>query len=122
MSSIDSILDSVKKSLGLDPGYTPFDPEIIMHINSVFSILHQLGVGPEEGFMIEDAAPVWADFLMDLTPLNTVKTYMYLRVRYLFDPPGTSFALEAMKSQIEEFGWRINLYRESQLPIVEVVP
>lgn len=124
MSTISSILNDTKKSLGLEPDYTPFDPEIIMHINSVLAVICQLGVGPEDGFAIEDDGAEWDDLLADIKPLNHVKTYMYLRVRYLFDPPGTSFALEAMKEQIREFEWRINLYRETQLPPepVEVIP
>lgn len=116
MSTIsESILTSTKKVLGLPAENTDFDVDVIMHINSVFGILHQLGVGPVDGFAIEDATPTWTDFLTELKPLplNTVKSYMYLRVRQLFDPPGTSFLLEAQNKQIEELGWRLNSYRES---------
>jgi hypothetical protein len=126
VSTISSILNDTKKSLGLEDEYTPFDPEITMHINSVLAILCQLGIGPVDGFAIEDADAEWDDFLADVKPLNHVKTYMYLRVRYLFDPPSTSFALSAMNEQIKEFEWRINIYRETQLvpeeEIVEVTP
>lgn len=93
-----------------------------MHINSVLAILHQLGIGPVDGFAIEDATATWTDLLDGTLPLNTVKTYVYLRVRYLFDPPGTSFALNAMEEQMKEFEWRINLYRETQLEPEEVTP
>lgn len=109
----DSILDSVKKVLNLSSDYTPFDQDIIMHINSVFSALNQLGVGPEAGFMIEDKDAVWFDFLEGDMRLNNVKTYVYLRVRMLFDPPTIGYLVEAMKEQIKELEWRINVQRES---------
>jgi hypothetical protein len=108
----ESILDSTKKVLGLDEANTDFDVDIIMHINTAFSTLNQLGVGPDEGFAIEDASAVWSDFLMDVLPLNNVKTYVCLRVRMLFDPPTNSFTIDAMRKQIEELEWRINVYRE----------
>lgn len=107
-----SILGSVKKVLGIDSADTDFDVDIVMHINSAFATLQQLGVGPAEGFMIEDATPTWDLFLGTDPRLNNVKTYTYLRVRFVFDPPQTSFHLEAMKEQIREYEWRINAYRE----------
>lgn len=109
----DSILDSTKKILGIDPEYTAFDIDIITHINSVFSTLDQLGIGPEGGFMIEDNTATWSEFLGSDPRLNPVKTYMYLRVRLAFDPPATSFHLDAMQKQIQEHEWRLNVYRES---------
>lgn len=109
----ESILDSVKKVLNLSSDYTPFDQDIIMHINSVFSTLNQLGVGPENGFMIEDKDAVWSDFLGGDLRLFNVKTYVYLRVRMLFDPPTIGYLVEAMKEQIKELEWRINVQRES---------
>jgi len=108
----ESILDSTKKVIGLAEDNTDFDVDIIMHINTAFSTLNQLGVGPDDGFAIEDADAVWSDFLMDVLPLNNIKTYVYLRVRMLFDPPTTSFTIAAMEKQIEELEWRINVYRE----------
>jgi len=108
----DSILDSTKKNIGLDADYTAFDPDVIMHINSVFFTLNQLGIGPEAGFAIEDSAAVWSDFLGSDPRLNAVKTYVTLRVRLLFDPPATSFTIESMERQIEELEWRLNVYRE----------
>lgn len=108
----DSILTSTKKNLGLDETYTAFDSDIIMHINSVFAILNQLGIGPVDGFMIEDATPVWSDFLADNLKLNSVKTYVYLRVKLLFDPPATGFYTQALKEQIQELEWRLNVVRE----------
>ena len=111
VSTTDSILSSTKKTLGLAPEYTPFDHDVIMHINTVFSFLNQLGVGPAEGFMIEDDTATWDEFITDAR-LNSVKSYVYLRVRLLFDPPTTSFVLSAVQEQIKELEWRINVYRE----------
>lgn len=109
---IESILDSTKHTLGIDPSYDAFDEQIITHINSVFSTLQQLGVGPANGFMIEDNAPVWADFIAGDPRYNQVKTYVYLRVRLMFDPPGTSFAIASMEEQAKEMEWRMNVTRE----------
>lgn len=102
-----SILKSVKKLLGISEELTAFDPDIIMHINSVLSVLHQLGVGPDEGFFIEDDGPEWTDLLGPTPYLNLVVSYVVLRVRMLFDPPTTSFLLTNMNEQIEQFEWRI---------------
>lgn len=117
----DSILESTKKVIGLEPENEDFDVDVTMHINSIFSVLGQLGVGPADGFMILDASATWSDFLDDVKLLNMVKTYMYLRVRLLFDPPSTSFTIEAQERQFREFEWRINLQRESALNLVEVI-
>lgn len=111
---ITSILDSVKKSLNLADDYTPFDEEIIMHINSVFSTLNELGLGPNEGFMIEDKEPTWDAFLGSDPRLNSVKTYVYLRVKLLFDPPNTGFTTAAIERQIEQLEWRLNVQREDK--------
>lgn len=108
----DSILNTTKKALGLDESYTAFDPEIIMHINSVFATLNQLGVGPELGFQIEDDTQLWSTFLIDDFRLNNVKTYMYLRVRLLWDPPTTSYTITAFDSQVKELEWRMLTYKE----------
>lgn len=108
----DSILESTKKVLGIESDYTAFDVDILMHINSVFSTLNQLGVGPVDSFTIEDKIPTWADFLETEKNINSVKTYVYLKVRLIFDPPSTSFAIESMQKQIQEFEWRLNVQRE----------
>lgn len=110
----DSILVSTKKILGLDASYTAFDVDIIMHINSVFGTLNQLGIGPVNGFMIEDDTALWSTFIGSDLNLNAVKTYVYLRVRLLFDPPATSFHITAMENQIKELEWRLNVYRETR--------
>lgn len=109
---MDSILDSTKKILGLAPEYDVFDVDIITHINTAFFTLNQLGIGPAEGFSILDSTATWAWFTEGRANLNAVKTYVYLRVRLLFDPPQTSFAISAMEKQIQELEWRLNVYRE----------
>lgn len=111
----DSILESTKKALGLSSDYTVFDADIIMHINSVFSTLQQLGVGPRNGFFIEDDSKIWSEFINDDSRLNAVKSYMYLRVRLLFDPPATSFAIDSFQKQITELEWRLNVVVEEPL-------
>ena len=111
---MDSILTSIKKQLGITEDYEHFDEDIIVHINSVFMVLNQLGVGPSEGFFIEDKESKWSDFIPDASALRlkAVETYVYLRVRILFDPP-TGTVLEMMKEQIEEYEWRLNVAAES---------
>jgi hypothetical protein len=123
-----SILISTKKVLGIDKDYTAFDLDIITHINTAFSILTQLGVGPAEGFMIEDDTTEWAEFIVDDMQYNSVKTYVYLKTRQLFDPPTTSYLITAFDEQIRELEWRLNVHREelgwvdpnSRLPYEEV--
>lgn len=107
---MDSILTSIKKLLGPDEQYTHFDTDLIIHINSVFMILTQLGVGPAAGFSIKDSSATWSDFLgADLSKLEAVKTYVYLKVRLVFDPPTSSAVLESMKDMIREYEWRLNV-------------
>lgn len=110
---LTSILTSTKKNLGIAQDYTEFDEDIILHINSVLSILTQIGIGPREGFHIEDETAEWADFLQGDDRLNSVKTYVYLRVRLLFDPPSTSFLIASLQKQLEEIEWRLNVVRET---------
>jgi hypothetical protein len=107
-----SILTSTKKILGIAEDYTVFDLDIITHINSAFSTLTQLGVGPPEGFMITDATAKWDDFVANDFQYNPVKSYVFLRVRQLFDPPSTSYLIAAVEKQIQELEWRLNVYRE----------
>jgi hypothetical protein len=108
----ESILNSIKKILGLSEDYLVFDPDIILHINSAFGTLNQLGIGPVEGFAIEDDTATWADFLGTDLRLNAVKQYIGLKVRIVFDPPDTSYYLAAMEKQIQEHEWRLNVVRE----------
>jgi hypothetical protein len=108
----DSILVVIKKLLGIPEDYAAFDVDVMTHINSAFSTLTQLGIGPAIGFMIEDDSAVWSDFLASDKQLNSVKTYIALRVRQIFDPPTTSYVISAFNEQIKELEWRLNVHRE----------
>lgn len=109
----ESVLLSVKQALGLAADYTPFDPEIIMHINSIFNICHQLGVGPQDHpFSITGPDETWSDFTTeDMERL--VRSYMYLKVKLMFDPPSASTMFESMSRQVSELEWRMNVLSES---------
>lgn len=112
---MESILTSIKKLLGIAEEYTHFDNDIIMHINSVFTTLTQLGVGPSEGFFIEDDSTYWTDFMEDMTKVQAVKTYIYLKVKLVFDPGSVgSSTLAAYERQISELEWRLNIIAESK--------
>lgn len=106
---MESILDSIKKLLGISDEEHHFDSDIAMHINSVFAILNQLGVGKGTSFSILDNTAVWDDFIEEDTDFNNVKTYMYLKVKLLFDPPLNSSVMSAMERQISELEWRLNV-------------
>lgn len=112
--STSSILASIKKMLGLEDDYTPFDMDIIVHINSALMTLHQLGVGPDKGFQIEGYNETWDDLEISLEMTGAVKNYIYLSVKVLFDPPTNSFVMDAMQKQIEQLGWRLNVQAESK--------
>lgn len=109
----ESILTSIKKLLGIPSEYTQFDSDIIMHINSVFMILNQLGVGNSGGFSIADNNAVWSNFIENEEIVNAVKTYMYMRVRLLFDPPSNSSVMDSINRQINELEWRLNVAVET---------
>lgn len=109
----DSILLCTKKILGISADYDVFDVDVITHINTVFADLLQLGIGPENGYEIEDETALWSDYLGDNLRFGMVKSYMYLRVQSLFDPPATGFHLEARQKQIDKMEWRINVARET---------
>lgn len=112
-----SILTTTKNILGIVENYTVFDLQVLTHINSSFSVLEQLGVGPIGGFFIEDAEAAWDDLGLPSNQLNLVKTYVYLSVRLLFDPPSTSFHLSAAQAQLAEYTWRLNAMREDLIPV-----
>lgn len=116
----DSILDSTKQALGLDPDYQVFDLDIKLHINSVFSTLNRLGVGPVGGFRIVDASSKWDDFTRGRTELNEVQSYMFLRVRLLFDPPTMGYLVAAIKEQIKEHEFSLQVM-SSNPDIVDVM-
>ena len=109
----ESILTTIKKLLGIPEDYEHFDMDITMHINSVFMILNQLGVGPSDGFSITDKTAVWSDFISDNDNLEAVKSYVYMKVRLLFDPPLSSAVMECMNRMISELEWRLNSEAES---------
>lgn len=107
---MDSILLSVKKLLGIASDYKQFDTDVIIHINSVFLTLNQLGIGPDDGFSIAGESEEWSDYIPDnQLLLNAVKSYIYLKVKMLFDPSLTSSINDLMKEEIKELEWRMNL-------------
>lgn len=111
----ESILTSVKKTLGIPKDHTAFDTDLILHINSVFMILAQMGVGPENGFHIEDSSAIWSDFVPEAEfAFESVKTYVGLKVRLIFDPPASSIVTECIKQNIAELEWRLSFAAESK--------
>ena len=105
----ESILTSIKKLLGIPEDHEHFDVDIIMHINSVFMILTQLGIGPDDGFKITDKLTTWNEYLPDGANIESVKSYMYLKVRLLFDPPSSSSIIESINRLISELEFRLNV-------------
>lgn len=106
---MDSIFQTIKALIGPSVEDTSFDTDLIIHINSTFSVLTQLGVGPKEGFRIAGETETWNDYLQDEIKLEMVKTYIYEKVRLIFDPPTSGPLLEALKADIKEFEWRCNV-------------
>lgn len=102
----ESILETIKKMLGLESDYTPFDDEIIVHINSVFMVLKQAGI-TDKNFSVKGNGETWGEALDDRIDVEAVKSYVYLRVKMLFDPPSSSTVMEAMKNTAYEFEWRL---------------
>lgn len=109
-----SILTTIKKMLGIDSSYEHFDTDIIININSVLMTLQQLGVGPEDGFSIEGSSEKWSDFIEQRKDLEAIKTYIYLKVKLLFDPPTNSFSIDSYERQAKEFEWRLNVRAEGE--------
>lgn len=110
---MESILTSIKKLLGIPAEHTDFDADIIMHINSVFMVLQQIGVGPKQGFFIEDDSTTWNEYISDSIQMQAVKSYIHLKVKLLFDPPASSAVMECTKQMISELEWRLNVAAES---------
>lgn len=108
-----SILDSVKKALGLDPELTAFDLDIVMHINSVFTTLHQLGVGTPN-FLIEDQTSKWEDFYDPSSNQNAIQSYLYMKVRLMFDPPPSAYGMQSLEKMCNELEWRLNVQVETE--------
>ena len=119
ISDIDSILISIKKLLNIDPLDPAFDQDIIMLINAEFMTLHQLGIGPDEGFSITEPDTVWTEFLQDPQLLSAVRTYIYMKVRMVFDPPASSVVADAINNRIVELEWRLNHQAEYERMIEE---
>ena len=111
----NSILTSIKKLIGMDEDYEYYDTDIIIHINTIFMYLSQIGIGPSDGFSISDETTTWEDFLpSDNKNFEAVKTYIYLKTRLIFDPPQSSSTMEAMKQTISELEWRVNVEAEQK--------
>jgi tryptophanyl-tRNA synthetase len=107
-----SILTTTKKLLGIEEDDTNFDTDIIMYVNSAFSRLHQLAVGPSTCFRIKDKEAVWTDFTGDRDDLESVGSYIYLKTRLIFDPPTTSVLIDSIDKQIQELEWELNIQVE----------
>lgn len=112
--NMESILTSIKKLIGYDEEYTHYDQDIIIFINTTIATLRQLGIGPENGFVIKDSSTTWSDYLGETLLLETVKTYIHLKVKLVFDPPSSSFVLESIKEIIKECECRLNMTAESR--------
>lgn len=112
---MDSILTSIKKLLGIAEEYKHFDTDLIMHINSALSVLTQLGVGPSDGFRITDESTIWSEFISEDQDLEVIKSYIYLKVKLLFDPPLSSAVMESTNRMISEFEWRIQVKADPPL-------
>ena len=117
---IDSILDSIKQMLGSESDDTSFERELIIYINGALMVVNQLGVGPN-GYRITSKENTWSEFMGDRTDLELVKTDVYLRTRLVFDPPQNSFLVAAIKEQITEYDWRIEMGRHPEPEIVTEV-
>lgn len=111
---MDSILSSIKKALGITEEYAVFDADLIMHINTVLNILTQMGVGKNKGFTIIDSTSLWNDFIPEGEVLEMVKSYVYMKVRLMFDPPASSSVMESMNRMISELEWRIYVEADSK--------
>lgn len=111
---MESILTSIKKLLGIAEEYTHFDEDLIMHINSVLTILTQMGIGPSTGYIITSKDDTWDEFIDNKIYLEAVKTYIHLKVKLVFDPPLSSAVTEAMNKMITELEWRLYAAAETK--------
>jgi hypothetical protein len=109
-----SILKTVKKLVHIPPENDEYDEDIILHINSAFSDLHQLGLGPDDDFIIENDTATWDEYIGSTKYIQSVKTWVVLKVRLVFDPPATSFTIDAYQKQLDELTWRLNVQREEE--------
>lgn len=104
---MDSILYSIKKLIGLEADYDAFDASIIIFINGAFSTLQQMGIGPLTPYRIQNITNVWSEWSDDSFVVEESKNYVYLQVRKAFDPPTSSYVMDALEKQISELGWRL---------------
>jgi len=112
MNNIESILTSIKKANGVSEDDTSFDTDIIMHINSALMILSQLGVGPSQGFYIDDEVPKWTDYEPNRFVAESIKSFVYIKVRLVFDPPSSPTVVQALKDSADEYACRIVMWAE----------
>lgn len=115
---MDSILNSIKKLLGIEPDNVSFDTDVSIHINSTFMKLNSLGVGPKEGYYIEDSSAVWTDYVSDRFIVEAIKTYVYIKVRLIFDPPQNTAVIESMKQSAEEYEYAIREWAEEKASLI----
>lgn len=111
---MESILITIKKMLGIAEEYTHFDIDITIHINTALMTLCQLGVGPKQPVSINSANDTWQRLFGDISDIESIKTYIYLKTRVIFDPPTSSFVIDAMNRQIEELEWRLRMQRDKE--------
>jgi hypothetical protein len=109
-----SILNSIKTMMGITPEYTHFDKAIIPHINSALMSLEQLGIKTEKPPAITSELDTWESIFGDISNIEAIKTYTFLKVQLVFDPPNNSFVIEAKNRQISELEWRLNVQADSQ--------
>lgn len=112
-NKMEYILPSIKKLLGINPEYTAFDTDIIIHINTVFGILNQLGIGPAEGFYVEHGYERWSDYTTANNE-NMIRTFVYLKVRLMFDPPTSSVLMDSINNTLAELEWRLYLEADNK--------
>lgn len=117
----DSILNTIKKMVGVGVDYSVFDVDIIVLINSALSTLRDLGIGPKEAFVVEDETQKWKDYILNINDFVDVKEYIFLKVKIMFDPPSSSYVLDAYKNRMSELEWRLNVRSESECFREEVV-
>lgn len=107
MDSRESVLNSIKKLHGISEDDTSFDTDLIIHINSTLMALNQIGLGPVEGFFIEDSTTTWLEFVENRFIAEAVASYVYVKVRLVFDPPASPTVVDALRSSAKENEWRI---------------
>lgn len=108
----ESILNTIKTMIGLSPDDAEFNTDILVFVNSALMTLRQIGIGPQNGFSVSDSTQTWSEFIEDIRYYESVKSYIYLKVRLMFDPPATSYVSEQMKTEIQEIEWRLKVEKE----------